>query len=495
MKIDQLLRPAFLLLLLTLQIGAGWAGQDREAFKRISDEGRRSELMKNLELLTDTIGPRLTGSNNYDRAAQWLAASMREYGLEGVRLEGFRFGRGWRRGAAYGRMVAPYELQLSFCAVAWTPGTKGRIVAPVVAVSVSSWAELDKYAQKVKGSFILLNPPARVRSGLNPRPLRMSDDGFKLSELPFPWPPPPSVYSEYRFRMYEFPEEVAEFAKRAGAAGIITDSGRGDGLLDSRFYAPGRDPGKPETIPIITMSHEHYGTLSRLVNRGLGVRLEMDIRNYFEQGDLNTHNIVGEIRGSQMPEEMVLLGAHLDSWDLGAGAVDNGAGAMAVLEAARLLKAIDAKPRRAIRFVFFAGEEQGNLGSLAYIAAHSTEMSRVSAAFIIDNGTGRIRGVGVEGNRRAVPILRKIIEPLSDAGVIYINEFSFPISDHASFEKVGVPGFIFIQDPIQYVEKTHHSQIDALDKVLPDDLEQCASVMAHIILQVANLPELLPRKE
>ena len=420
---------------------------------------------------------------------------MREYGLERVRLESFRFGRGWRRGTAYGHMIAPYELQLSFCAVAWTPGTKGKIVAPVIPISVSSWAELDKYADKVKGSFILLNPPVKVRPDLNPRPLRMSDGGFKVSELPFPWPPPPSVFSEYRFRMYEFPMELARFAKQSGAAGIITDSGRGDGLLDSRFYAPGRDPREPETVPILTMSHEHFGTLSRLANRGPGVRLEMDVKNYFEEGDLNTQNVVGEIRGGREPEETVILGAHLDSWDLGAGAVNNGAGSMAVLEAARILKAVKANPRRTIKFIFFAGEEQGNLGSLAYAASHSSEMGRVSGVFIIDNGTGRIRGVGAEGNRGAVPILKKIIKPLGDAGVIYVNEFSFPISDHASFEKAGVPGFIFFQDPIQYVEKTHHSQIDALDKILPEDLEQCAAVMAHIILEVAALPELLPRKQ
>jgi carboxypeptidase Q len=277
-------------------------------------------------------------------------------------------------------------------------------------------------------------------------------------------------------------------------AALIIDSGKPHGLLNAGAYQQGRNPQEPETLPMVTMVHEHYGTLYRLVNKGVPVSLELEVTNYFEDGDNNAYNVVGEIPGKSKPEEVVILGAHLDSWDLGTGATDNGAGSIAVLEAARILGGLKLGQSRTIRFILFGGEEQGLLGSRAYVVAHKEDMARVSGVFVIDTGTGKVRGIGTEGIKDEIPIFTDILAPLKDLGVQYVNDRVQTGTDHLSFGMAGVPGFAFFQDAIEYRDKTHHTQTDTLDKILPDDLEQGAITMAVMGYSVAELPGMLPRR-
>lgn len=455
-------------------------------------------MMKNFEYLCDMIGPRLTASSQFNHAAEWAADTMRSEGLENVHIEKWPFGRGWRRGTAYGRMVAPYEMQLEFRALAWTPGTDGTVTAPVIVASGSSPDDLEKYKGKLKGAIVLAGEPSDVETDFNPRPTRMSDRGFE--ENATSWPnaaPATGDQKEARNRMmqaYRFRSQLAQFAKQEGAAALVLDSGRPQGLLNAGSYGPGRDPKSPETVAQVTMIHEHYSTLYRLAQRGEAVKVEMQVTNHFEDGDGNACNVVGEIPGTTKPDEYVILGGHLDSWDLGTGATDNGAGSIAVLEAARLLKAAGIKPERTIRFILFGGEEQGLLGSRAYVAAHKELMPKISGVFVLDTGTGKVRGIGTQGNEAVIPIFQQILNPLKPVGVWYVNDRIQIGTDHLSFETAGVPGFAFFQDAIQYKEWTHHTQTDTLDKIIPDDLEEGAVSMAVMAYSVSQLSSMLPRK-
>jgi hypothetical protein len=475
------------------------AAANPDIARRIVEEGRaHSELMKNFEYMTDMIGPRLTGSKKFKRAAEWAAQRMRDYGIQNVHLESWPFGRGWQRGIAYGKMTAPYEMQLDFRALAWTPGTQGKVSGPVVLIDGSTESDLDKYKGKLKGAFVLPGEPSKVEPDFHPHALRMSDSGF--DELETSWPSGPQPTAEEReamrqmMRAFQFRATLAKFAKAQGAAALIVDSGRPHGLLNAGSYAQGRNPQEPETLPMVTMVHEHYGTLYRLVHGGVPVSIEMEVSNQFEDGDNNAYNVVGEIPGKSKPDEVVILGAHLDSWDLGTGATDNGAGSIAVLEAARILGALKLGQARTIRFILFGGEEQGLLGSRAYVAAHKDEMARVSGVFVIDTGTGKVRGIGTEGIKEEIPIFTDILAPLKELGVLYVNDRRQMGTDHLSFGMAGVPGFAFFQDAIEYRDKTHHTQTDTLDKVLPEDLEEGAITMAVMGHSVAELPGLLPRR-
>ena len=487
-------------ILMAVGLALAQSGAEQALLRKIVEEGReRSQLMKNMEHLTDVIGPRLTGSKRLKRANEWTAEKFREYGCENVRLEGFEFGRGWQRGTAYGRMTAPYEMQLDFRALAWTPGTKGVASGPVLLVDAKSVQELDRHKGQLAGAIVLAGPPIKLTPDFEPHARRMSDKEFREEEAS--WSNAMKrIHSRDRNEAAKRQAEQAlllgrlrELAKAEQPALVITDSAREHGLFEAGSGGP-RDPQAPEAPPTVTMAHEHYALLYRLAKRGGEVRVEMEVRNQFEDGETKAYNTVAEIRGVERPEEVVILGAHLDSWDMGQGATDNGAGSMAVLEAARILKATGARPRRTIRFILFGGEEQGLLGSRAYVRDHQAELKKISGAFVMDTGTGRIRGLGAEGNERAIPIFARLLAPFRELGVVHINDRRQIGTDHIAFDEKGVPGFAFIQDAIEYRSHTHHTQADTLDKVLPEDLTQAAAVMAATAYQVAQLPGLLPRK-
>jgi hypothetical protein len=473
-----------------------------------------SEIMANLTHLSDMIGPRLTGSAALKNANQWAAEKMKGYGLSNVQLEPWAIPAGWERGAAKARIIEPDNgCSLSLAAAGWTPGTKGKIEADVVVIMARSTKDLEKYKGKLKGAVVLQGPPANVRpiTDLNfdlpgqrrprpadPPPDKQPDANTKPEKngdaqpdkKPATEPPPPDPRQAFAFR-----RELAEFLAAEGAAVLLSDAGKPHGLLTTTGGWRGNDRvSAPEPIPSAYVAHEHYAMLHRLASRPepAKTRIEIELTNKIIPGPITVYNTVGEIRGRDKPDEFVIVGAHLDSWDLAQGTTDNGTGTCAVLEAARILAKSGIKPRRTIRFVLFTGEEQGLYGSKAYVQKHKDELPKVSLCLVHDTGTGKVTGIGTQGRADVKEMLEAELTSLNDLGFKGLNTRSMGGSDHQSFEAVGVPGFAVQQDMSEY-RLTHHSQSDTLDKAKEADLTQGAQVLAVTALRVANLPELLPR--
>jgi hypothetical protein len=452
--------------------------------KVIAYAKQSSELMGNLEYLCDVIGPRLTGSARLQQASDWTAGKMRSYGLDNVRLESWTIPVGWERGRVDARLVTPNAgFQLSMAQRAWTPGTRGAVTGPVVIFDPKpDNSDLDRFRGKLHNAILLMSSPATV----NEHPSR--ETGTSVGPRPRGTDETDSGEAQRRAD----PKRDA-FLKEEGAAAELTDAGKPQMLLNmSGSWGPDDRPSPRPARPVFYVAHEHYAMLYRLLQRGMDVtvRLRADCR--FVRGPITVYNTVGEIRGSEKPDEIVLCGGHLDSWDLANGAVDNGTGAMVVLETARLIKALNLKPKRTIRFVLFTGEEEGLHGSRAYVRQHKSELARHSAVFVLDIGTGKVTGIGLHGNGQARPVLEPEIAVLNDLGVTAYSEFLMSGTDHASFYPT-VPGFWFMQEGADY-NLMHHSQSDTYDKALPDDLTQCATVMAVCAYNVAQLPEMLPRR-
>jgi hypothetical protein len=456
--------------------------------KIMAAEKAGSDAMKNLTYLCDQIGPRLTGSNNLKRANECAANKMKEYGLVEVHQEPWEMPEGWERGIAEARLLEPNTgLKLSLASYGWYPGTKGKIQAPVVALNLSSSQDLAKYKGKLKGAVILSRPPAK---------LGLADDIDKQSIAkrdPSTDQPTPRAADEQR----RYIRELADFLVAEGAAAIFTDSAKHYGLLVTTGGWQGKDrPSAGNRLPQLFVAHNHYEMLYRLASRPAPeqTRIELEVRNEYVPGPLVVNNTVGEIRGSEKPEEIVVCGAHLDSWDLGQGATDNGTGAIVVLEAARLLAKSNAKPKRTIRFILFTGEEQGLHGSKAYVERHKDELSHFSACLVDDTGTGKIVGVDARHRPLLQPLLAKELAGLKELGVVSFDNAFISGSDHASFDRVGVPGLLFRQDVAGY-RLNHHTQIDTPDRAIEPNLVQAAQVMAISALHIANLDALLPREK
>jgi carboxypeptidase Q len=470
--------------------------------KKILAEAKNgSAIMANLTYLSDMIGPRLTGSAALKQANDWAAEKMRSSGLSNVHLEGWTIPVGWERGRASLRVVEPSNGRaLTVAAMGWTPGTKGRVAGEVVVVKARSAAELAPYKGKLKNAVILRGEPAVIRPiterGSGPeRPRRNTPDakGEKNPEAKQDAPPP-----RRRDRGYPSPtfrRELTEFLRHEGVAAVLMDAGKPHGLLTMTGAWRGDDRvSGAEPLPSLFVAHEHYALLYRLATRPAPARtrVEVEVDNKFIPGPVAVYNTVGEIRGAEKPDEIVVLGAHLDSWDLGQGTTDNGTGSCVVLEAARVLAKCGVRPKRTIRFVLFTGEEQGLHGSKEYVKRHKDEMAKTSMAMVHDTGTGRVVGIGLQGRAAIKPILEKELVTLKELGVTDIDLRRMGGTDHLSFERVNVPGFAVRQDPAEY-RFSHHSQSDTLDKAREPDLIQGAQVMAVAALRVANLPELLPR--
>jgi hypothetical protein len=473
-----------------------------------------SEIMANLTHLSDLIGPRLTGSAALKKANEWAAEKMKAYGLSNVQLEPWAIPAGWERGTATARIIEPDNgCSLCLAAAGWTPGTKGKIEADVVVVTARSTKDLEKYKGKLKGAAVLQGPPANVRpitdlsfdlpGARRPRPADPTPDKQPVPDKnpekngdtqpdkkPATEPPPLDPRQGFAFR-----RELAEFLAAEGAAVLLSDAGKPHGLLTTTGGWRGNDRvTAPEPVPSAYVAHEHYAMLHRLATRPepAKTRIEIELTNKLIPGPITVYNTVGEIRGREKPDEFVILGAHLDSWDLAQGTTDNGTGSCAVLEAARILAKSGIKPRRTIRFVLFTGEEQGLYGSKAYVQKHKEELPKVSLCLVHDTGTGKVTGIGTQGRADVKDVLEAELTSLNDLGFKGLNTRSMGGSDHQSFESVGVPGFAVQQEMSEY-RLTHHSQSDTLDKAKEADLTQGAQVLAVTALRVANLPELLPR--
>jgi len=488
--------------------------------KVMADARNSSEVLKNLTYLSDDIGARLTGSASLRRANDWTALKMQEYGLSNVHLEPWTIPAAWERGRATARIVEPDNGRtLSVAAMAWTAGTNGKVSGDVVVIKAQNTRELAGYKGKLKNAIVLPGPPAAVRpigqKGWDlwmGRPARQTAsvappapkaDGKPQAggngKAPAPKTPsaangPPNLFSLYR--QMTFGRELTEFLRAEGAAALLQDAAKPHGLLNmSGSWGASTDRGNAvEPLPTLFVVHEHYALLHRLATRPAPARtrVELEVVNKVIPGPVVCYNTVGEIRGRDKPDELVILGAHLDSWDLGQGTTDNGTGSMVVLEAARILARCGVQPRRTIRFILFTGEEQGLHGSQAYVKQHKDEMARTSMCLVHDTGTGRVESIGLHGRKAARPILEAELATLRQVGLQELNLGFLPGSDHMRFHLAGVPGFLCDQNMDDYF-LTHHSQSDTLDKVNEADLIQGVQVMAVAALRVANLPLLLPR--
>ncbi|HEY1187750.1 MAG TPA: M28 family peptidase [Gemmata sp.] len=495
----------------------------------------RSEIMKNLRYLSDEIGGRLTGSANLERANKWTAQKMKDYGLENVRLEPWEIPYGWQRGKAEMKIVEPDTgRSLMIASAGWAPGTKGKVTGDVVIFTARTKKDLEAYKGKLKNAVILRQPPAKVApiSDLNylgtrpekkdepkkdepkkeePKkdaPKKDSADAFGVAfklqppakEEPKKEQPKKDGGGGFGGGFQQFQNEVNAFLKAEGAACVVSDSGKPHGLLITTGSWGRTDRVAAENgIARVFMAHEHYALLYRLASREKEkTRVEVEIENTFIPGPIVVYNTIGEIKGSEKPDEVVVVGAHLDSWELGSGTTDNGTGSCVVLETARAIATLAKagnRPKRTIRFCLFTGEEQGLHGSYKYVEKYKDELPKHSLAIVHDTGTGKVTGFGLQGRTYMKDSLDKELAALKGldgwkgltAGGIGGG------TDHWPFHKAGVPGFACNQDIDEY-RLTHHTQSDTFDKAKEPNLIQGAQVMAVTAMRIANLPDLLPRK-
>ena len=498
---------------------------DAAAVAKISDEAfNRSQAMTLLSWLTDVHGPRLTGSPITRRAADWTMDQLRGWGLSNVHLETWGpFGRGWTNDKYYVQVTSPVPFAVIGYPQAWTPGTNGLVSTEVVYLKASNQAELDAYKGKLAGKVVMVQPMRDVPARFVPQARRFSDEELaKLEAAPMPAPAgqfggarppqaaPANAADSARMRQMEamravqaFNAQRTAFLNQEGVTAIL-EPGRGD---DGTVFTPNgasRDPGNPATTLVITTAIEHYGRIFRALEKGQQVKIEMDVKNTFYDNDLNSFNIVAEIPGSdpQLKDEVVMLGGHFDSWHAATGATDNAAGSVAMMEAVRILQATGLKPKRTVRIVLWTGEEQGLYGSRAYVREHfgvpdtlKAAASKVSVYFNLDNGTGAIRGVWMQGNDKVAPIFRSWMKPFEDKGVKTLTLSNTGGTDHLSFDAVGIPGFQFIQDDVEYGSRTHHSNMDTYERIQENDMKLNAAVIASFVYQAANRPQLFPRKD
>lgn len=445
-----------------------------------------NELMTNLEYLSDLLGPRVTGSERLTQANRWTMEKFRAYGFENARLEGWRIAHAWTRGSARARIVSPAEHPLTIGSAGWSPGTPGPVEGPAVYVGARRMEDLAAFKGKLKNAIVLTTEPGA------PRPAYEAPRSPLLSAPapPPPLPGQPAPALPFGPAMQRFVAARDEFFKAEGVAAVLRDSDKDHGLLNMTTVG-GRDY-KIGAVPTAFVSPEGYRLLWRLLKRGM-VTVQIEMSNSFSDQPVEVYNTVAELTGGERPDEVVIIGAHLDSWDLGTGATDDGTGVVAVLEAARALKKLGLKPKRTIRFVLFAGEEQGLNGSRAYVEAHKSDLNKISGVLVHDSGTGRVQSIALHGNYQVREVMDRATVPLREVGLLELSMRRGFGTDHASFDDAGVPGFYCLQDPAEY-RKTHHSQSDTFDKVWKDDLTQGAQVLAVWAYNVAQLAGMLPRR-
>jgi carboxypeptidase Q len=464
---------------------------DLEQDHKLSEEIKaHHELMKNAEYLSDMLGPRLTGSENLRKANRWAEEKFREYGLDNVRQEPWALGRSWTRGKAQGRITAPAEHPITLASYGWVAGTKGAIRGPVVYINAKKPEDLEPFKGKLKGAIVVLFAPREIEKPPNPMLAPYSDPVLPMNTL------------KPRLR-FDFFGPLYQFLTEQGAGALLMLSDKPYALLNMFGLGYLSEPkGDPFTVPgdkwgigptpAAYVGWEDYNLIWRLLQRG-PVEMELNLQNSYSEKPVEIYNTVAEIKGSEKPDEVVMLGAHLDSWDLGTGATDNGTGVVVVLEAARALLKSGAKPKRTIRFVLFSGEEEFLLGSRAYVKSHESELPKISGILVHDLGTGRVLSLALDGNYAAREITDQVLEPMHRLGLLEPTLRSLYASDDAAFDNAGVPGFLAIQEITDY-NLTHHSQADTFDRIHEDGLVEGAQVLAQWAYNVAQLPNLLPRK-
>src|SRR6266851_2268234 len=463
--------------------GSPFAAADEQILSEIRDH---SQVMENLEYVSDEIGPRLTGSPQLRQASEWTVTKFREYGLTNVKLEPWTIAHSWTRGAARARIVSPTEHPLTIASAGWSPSTAGAVRGPVVYFEAKTKEEFEKFRGKLKGAIVIYQEPTSLSP---PRPENPNGEILRPMQAPPPvkgLPAPPSPFAA----LAELGRARNEFFKQEGVAAVLRDSNKPHGLLN--MTGIGGEKFEIGAIPTAFITGEGYRMLFRMLKHGK-VEVEIEMSNSFSDKPVEVYNTVAEIRGSGKPEEVVILGAHLDSWDLGTGSTDNGTGSMAVLEAARTLAKLNLKPKRTIRFVLFSGEEEGLVGSVKYVESHREELEKISGVLVHDTGTGRVLALGLHDNYQDREIVDQVLAPLKELKLFEPSMRRSFGTDHASFDDAGVPGFFVVQDGAEY-NLTHHSQSDTFDKVWKDELNQGAQVLATWAYNTAQLPAQLPRR-
>ncbi len=503
---------------LTFAARAGHA-QQVDPMNRIIDQGlNHSQVMQTAAYLTDRIGPRLTNSPQMRQAEAWTQAQFRSWGLKNVRKDGFAFGRGWSIVSSSVRMVTPRGIPLTAIPVAWTPPTPGTISAPIVVAPMKRERDFATWRGKLAGKIVLVTLPDEGNEpGEAPFQRLSAEDIAKRDRYRQPDYDPGSV--ERRIKRILFGRKLDAFLKAEGALAWARMAYR-DGKLvhgEGYMYRAGETPA----LPGVEIAAEDYRRLARLAKTGVIPKLEINSNVAFDDSDPNAYNIIAEIPGTDPKAGHVMAGAHLDSWVAGDGAADNAAGSAVVMEAARILASLGTAPKRTIRFVLWSAEEQGMLGSLAYTEKYLAkrppapgpengveQMLRwryrfpitplpghkdLVAYFNIDNGSGKVRGIHAEGNVAAVPLLREWFQPFASMGAGTVVAGTTGGTDHVFMQAVGIPGYQFIQDPLDYRARVHHSSADTFDHLKPADLRQASVVLAGVLHQAANSARTLPR--
>ena len=495
---------------------------DLAVIGKIREEGlQRSQVMEHISWLCDVYGPRLTGSPAIKQASAWAQGQFKQWGLANIHEEEWPFGKGWRLVRFDAHMTEPQIAPLIGYPKSWTPGTAGRIVADVSLAVIRTEADFDKYRGKLKDKIILTQPARAVRMLEDRLVLRLNEADLKEAMTT----PIPAARAQADFRrMQEFNAKLRKFFLDEGVAAVFergSDSDMSAGGSDLSWQTQHTDGGTifvqsggsylaaeaGKVPPQVVLAVEHYNRLVRVIEKGVPVKVELNIQAEFldeasSQGSKG-FNLVAEIPGTDLADEIVLLGAHFDSHHSGTGATDNATGCAAMMEALRILQAAGVKPRRTIRIGLWGGEEEGLLGSRAYAKAHFAdpekmnllpEHAKLAAYFNLDNGTGRVRGIWSQGNLAAMRVFEHWFEPLRDLGVTLVSPRSVTSTDHLSFDAVGLPGFQFMQERLEYNSRTHHSNMDTVDHVQREDMIQVATVTAVMAYQAAMSNERLPRK-
>jgi hypothetical protein len=436
------------------------AASDTTATARIIREiSTNQRAMTDLAYLTDMIGPRLTGSDKLIRAHAWAESTLVARGAASVHREGYEFGRPWTRGPATARFLTQNGGPITLAALGWSKPTAGVVKGDVLVVSGKSIAELEKYFGQFKGRIVT------------------------FGEMP-PWGADSIAYIAVRNRL-------AVAIRDEGALAFLANAGKKEGLTMTGGPEWRLGTWAPQ-VPFAFVSNKDYLAIRQAVTSGERVTLEINLPSTTSAAPVQAYNTIAEIPGTDLANEMVIIGAHIDSWDLGTGATDNGTGVVAVMEALRAIQATGLKPRRTIRAVLFSGEEQGHWGSKAYVKAHAAEMDNVQAVLILDLGTGKVRGWALQGREDSRDLMGSAIAPLNDLGVVELPLERSGDSDHASFTDVGVPGFFAVQDPLDYFTITHHSQFDTYDRVDEKQLIQATTAITVTAWDLANMQARLP---
>jgi carboxypeptidase Q len=533
------------------QASPGATPDPNDPIARIREEGlQRSHAMETLSYLSDVIGPRLTGSPNMKRANEWTRDQLTKWGLQNAHLEPWGpFGRGWELKGFSAEVIQPQVIPLIAYPKAWSPGVQIP-QGEVVYIDAKDDSGLARFKGNLRGKIVMAGAMREVKAHFDPQSTRLTEkELLNLADAGDPSAPgAPGPMANPRLQEFIktriFAAREMQFISAEGAALVIYAS-EGDGgtifvdgavvpheldmsspiaAVRSLFFSGPQpyDEKVPPIVPQVVLAVEQYNRLARMIQAGEKVQMKVSLDTQFSNADLMAYNTVAEIPGSDKGDELVMIGGHMDSWHSGTGATDNGAGVAAAMEAVRIIQALGLKPRRTIRIGLWSGEEQGLFGSQAYVAQHlgkpaddskdasfmrlvqggmakkitrGPEYEKLSAYYNLDNGTGKIRGVYLQGNEAVRPIFREWLQPFRDLGASTITASNTGGTDHLSFDGIGLPGFQFIQDEVEYGSRTHHSNQDVFDRIQGDDLKQAATIMAAFLYNTAMRDEKLPRKK